>query len=111
MMTMTMKLMIMIMTVAFETPTMHLREKVRHIIINPLGTSVFAKDASHGLSYEKLIYNIDKTHPRLINKTQDGKTIFKKHPYCGTKTGCHACCRRRRNTDLADYGVGIALYF
>ena len=31
-------------------------------------TTVFKKDASNGLSYEKLLYNVNKSHPRLITK-------------------------------------------
>jgi hypothetical protein len=34
---------------------------------------VFKKDASHGLSYEKLEYRMDRLHPRLPNTTVYGK--------------------------------------
>lgn len=32
------------------------------------GQSVFKKDAEHGLSYEKMVYHIDKNHPRVTAK-------------------------------------------
>ena len=34
---------------------------------------VFAKDASHDLSYEKLAYNLDKIHPRITVKDPKSK--------------------------------------
>ena len=40
-----------------------------------------------------------------------GKTKYTRHSYCGTKTGWHCCCRYFRETDFAQYGAGIALYF
>ncbi len=38
------------------------------------GGKVFQKDASHNLSHEKLIYNINKRHPRLM--TRDPQSNF-----------------------------------
>ena len=29
---------------------------------------IFPKDASNGLSYSKLLYVIDKTHPRIVSR-------------------------------------------
>eukprot|EP00347_Sterkiella_histriomuscorum_P019608 403340984 len=76
------------------------------------GTSIFSKDASHGLSYEKMVYSVDKTHPRITIKDQTTlKTRYEKHPFCKTKTGWNCCCRSQRHTDFAQYGSGIALYF
>ena len=37
------------------------------------GTVKFAKDASNGLSYEKMIYHIDKTHPRVSVRDKNSK--------------------------------------
>ncbi len=34
---------------------------------------VFAKDASHGLSYEKLVYNLNKRHPRVMARDSASK--------------------------------------
>jgi len=41
-----------------------------------LGKKKFAKDASNGLSHEKMIYNINKTHPRVIAKDHDGGKVL-----------------------------------
>jgi hypothetical protein len=38
---------------------------------------VFEKDASHGLSYEKLVYNLNKVHPRVLQKDETSKIIQK----------------------------------
>jgi len=35
---------------------------------------VFAKDADHGLSHEKLEYNLNKIHPRIM--TRDPKSTI-----------------------------------
>jgi len=73
---------------------------------------VFEKNASHGLSLEKLEYNLNKKHPRVLQRDESTKKIsFILHPLCGTDTGIHLCCKSQRKTELAPYGVGIALYF
>lgn len=85
---------------------------------------VFAKDASHDLSYEKLAYNLDKIHPRITVKDPKSKLAhffnwkfiakkltYSKHPCCGTNTGSGCCTKESRRTELDTYGVGIALYF
>lgn len=73
---------------------------------------VFAKDASHGLSLEKLEYNLNKKHPRVHKKDPETRKItYTPHAWCGTNIGIHLCCKSMRKTELAPYGVGIALYF
>ena len=37
--------------------------------------------------------------------------MYSEHPVCGTQTGISCCGKASRKTDLANYGVGIALYF
>ena len=64
----------------------------RNLIIGKV--QVFAKDTSHGLSSEKLEYNLYKKHPRVL--TRDPKTnkiTYSPHPWCGTRTGIHLCCK------------------
>lgn len=43
------------------------------LIIIFIDSSIFRKDASHGLSYEKMVYNVDKTHPRVTIKNPASK--------------------------------------
>lgn len=38
--------------------------------------NVFAKDASHGLSYDKMIYNLNKIHPRVMSKDEASKKFY-----------------------------------
>lgn len=38
------------------------------LMILNIETKTFQKDASHGLSLEKKEYNINKNHPRLVEK-------------------------------------------
>lgn len=70
----------------------------------------FPKDASHGLSYTKMVYNNNKKKPmvfrvdpnsKIFNKHfyfSAGETIAKKHGLCGTATGWHCSCRFCRKT-------------
>lgn len=44
-----------------------------------LGTSIFKKDASNGLSYEKMLYNVDKTHPRI--NIRDPHSMYISHNF------------------------------
>ncbi len=83
----------------------------------------FKKDASNGLSYDKMVYHIDKTHPRIICLSKkskekvflfiqiDGELKFKKHQICGTSTGNNCCLKSCRKSDLSQYGPGIVIYF
>ena len=60
-----------------------------------------------------MISQMELIHPRVdvIDEATQQK-IRKKRPVCGTKTGCHDCCnRKRRESELAEYGVGSVLYF
>ena len=55
---------------------------------------VFAKDASHGLSLEKLEYNLNKKHPRVLQRDEMTKKIsYILHPLCGSNSGIHLCCK------------------
>jgi hypothetical protein len=55
---------------------------------------VFAKDASHGLSLEKLEYNLNKKHPRVMHRDPNTKKVsYNRHACCGTRTGIHLCCK------------------
>lgn len=82
----------------------------------------FEKNADHGLSYDKLKYNINKKHPRIVKTDSKsnsifyvdsigGKVLFKKYPICKTKTGSNLCCFKARRSDLSIFGVGVTLYF
>jgi len=73
----------------------------------------YVQDAENGLSYDKLLYKMNKLHPRLSQFDPSGKRkkIFTEHPICGTSTGNHLCCKVFRKTDIANYGVGVVLYF
>jgi hypothetical protein len=46
----------------------HYREKVTCKVLTKLGTSIFKKDASNGLSHERMLYTVDKSHPRITIK-------------------------------------------
>ncbi|TNV86148.1 hypothetical protein FGO68_gene10021 [Halteria grandinella] len=75
-------------------------------------TKVFNQDASHGLSHEELVYNLNKIHPRIIQyDNQTKKNIYIEHAVCGTNTGISCCGKTSRQSEFAPYGVGIVLYF
>lgn len=72
----------------------------------------FAKDASNGLSFEKMEYVTNKLHPRIVEKDlQSGVIKFKKYSFCKNRTGLHCICKKFRESDLVEYGEGIVLYF
>ena len=56
---------------------------------------------------------MDYEHPRIsVKNAETGEETFVKMPCCGTKTGYHGfCTRKRRQSDFDDYGVGSVLYF
>ena len=57
---------------------------------------------------------IGKREVRLFNHTNyslEGHTIYTPMKTCSALTGWHCCCRRSRHTHLADFGVGVVLYF
>jgi hypothetical protein len=74
------------------------------------GYGNFVKDASNGLSYEKLVYMRNIRHPRHV-VYENQTTNFVHHPLCTTKTGWSHCKRENRKTDFKEYGVGIVLYY
>jgi hypothetical protein len=76
------------------------------------GLEIFEKDASNGLSYEKMCSARHQQHPRVLRYDMKSDTsTYALHPLCGTKTGWSHCRRSRRQSDLNDYGVGLVLYF
>lgn len=60
-----------------------------------------------------MIKVINEKHPRLkVYDEATQKEELRQLAVCKTKTGCHDCCsRNRRNSALAQYGVGSVLYF
>ena len=72
----------------------------------------FEKDATHGLSHDRMIYMRNINHPRQMEfDIANNKTSFGLHPLCGTRTGWSHCRKKTRASDLKEYGVGIVLYF
>ena len=49
-------------------PRLALRRVIIAIFKLLESTIKFAPDASNGLSHEKLMYHLDKTHPRIVVK-------------------------------------------
>lgn len=49
--------------------------RVIFILTNLLEYKKFKKDASNGLSYEKMRYHIDKSHPRIVTVSKKSNTI------------------------------------
>jgi hypothetical protein len=47
--------------------------KCRLLDVNLIEFTKFKKDASNGLSYEKMRYHIDKTHPRIVSASKKSK--------------------------------------
>ena len=74
-------------------------------------TAFYAANASNGLSKDKMLAEVERSHPRKEIVGADGRVQYVKYPICATKTGCHCCLRSCRKSDLAQYGVGISLYF
>jgi hypothetical protein len=64
------------------------------------------KDAENGLSYSKMKHVLSLRHPRKVVKGER-----KSLSWCGSSTGWHCCCKRMRNSDIRDLGVGISVYF
>jgi hypothetical protein len=76
------------------------------------GLEIYEKDASNGLSYEKMCFVRHQQHPRLLRyDIKSDTSTYALHPLCGTNTGWSHCRRNRRQSDLKDYGVGLVLYF
>lgn len=72
----------------------------------------YARDASNGLSFEKLQAYINTNHPRIeIVDTNSG--IIQKVPFtcCYTRTGSYSCCKSIRESDFNKYGTGVVAYF
>jgi len=76
------------------------------------GGREFRKDASNGLSHERMNYMRHINHPREVDyDIQTDKTTFKQHSLCKASVGCSHCSKRRRQTDFKEYGTGIVLYY
>ena len=60
-----------------------------------------------------MMREVDLAHPReeyVDEATQ--KTMLRKRSVCKTNVGRHDCCsRKKRASELANYGVGTVLYF
>ena len=67
-------------------------------------------DASNGLSHQKLLVYMDKTHPR--EEYKEGNVVkLRKRPICGTRSGWHCWRPKVRKSDFANYGMGTVIYF
>lgn len=59
-----------------------------------------------------MLYECDRVHIREKIYEEDGTVTLRQRSICGTKTGFHDCCsRKRRTSDLEEFGVGTVLYF
>ena len=58
---------------------------------------------------------MDRVHPREeYTEEEPGKkqrTKLRKRRICATRTGCHWCTPSFRKSDLAEYGMGMVIYF
>jgi hypothetical protein len=71
----------------------------------------YARDASNGLSHEKLQEYINLHHPRRINHPELSGDTFEKFPICGTKIGSLSCIKSDRHSELEQFGPGLVVYF
>ena len=68
---------------------------------------LYGNDAAHGLSYKKLLAEINRLHPRKYVENEPQKLSI-----CGSSTGWfNCCCRSQRKSDFEPFGVGIVVYF
>lgn len=74
------------------------------------GTGLYEKDASNGLSSQKMKAKIDRTHPRST-VMENGVPVYKKWSIFGTHTGYFSYNKSWRKSDMQEYGIGIVLYF
>jgi len=61
---------------------------------------LFEKDASNGLSYQKLVFTLNTKHPREVSLDETLKMNYKKWPICRTTTGRHSYGKKQRKSDL-----------
>jgi hypothetical protein len=73
--------------------------------------SIYKRDASNGLSWDKVEAEIDKSHPRKWTYDGMGRSKWTLRPICGTNTGFFSMRKENRESDLQEYGSGIVLYF
>jgi hypothetical protein len=75
--------------------------KVNPFELNVLEYRKFKKDASNGLSYDKMKHHIEKSHPRVISYSKkNGEPKFKRHKCWKSKTGTHCCLTKYRKSDF-----------
>lgn len=87
---------------------MDFQERKSTYVINLRDSEAFLKDASNGLSYQKMKHVYEKRHPLMV----DPKSGKKKHyPCCATRMGWHCCLKKWRKSDVRDLGVGVSVYF
>jgi hypothetical protein len=72
---------------------------------------VYEADAANGLSWEKVVHEIDINHPRRIDYRYDGTDSYEKWPICLTSFGWFSPDPEIRRTVMGEYGVGTVLYF
>ena len=74
--------------------------------------SMYSRDASNRNSYEKMIRELDKYHPREdFIDLESGLRKKKRRRIRKTRTGYFACCQSWRKSDMYDYGEGMTIYF
>jgi len=67
----------------------------------------YGNDAKNGLSYFKMLAEIDRTHPRTNVEKK-----LSKMSVCGSRTGWFHCCwKAARRSDFDPFGPGIVVYF
>ena len=76
---------------------------------------MYKKDASNGLSYDKMNHSYILNHPHDNEEEYDQnghKTIVsKKYSVWKTKTGRFDCRARHRESELKEFGTGIVVLF
>jgi hypothetical protein len=68
-------------------------------------------DAENDLSQEKLKVYMDSVHARVKVKDKNGNITLEKRPFCATKSGWFCCRPSMRQSDFAEYGMGMVIYF
>lgn len=69
------------MTTSMMMRHLRLLSKVRFHVYNCIEILKFAADASNGLSCEKMLYHLDKTHPRVMIRDKKSKLSIQSLKY------------------------------
>ena len=97
--------------VSFETHQ-DLNKMLTHVCSDSGRNIQFGNDASNNLSWSKMNRLRDENHMRQTVVNEDGTVEKKPFSVWKTRTGSHNCTnRKKRESDLASYGVGTVLYF